>query len=131
MRKTMRRKNKQVGGSHYESLKIEPVELFVKCNTNWFQGEVIKYCSRFLNKNGKQDLLKAIQVCDLADSLGLSIRPLFPIGLGMEDMDFLNKYISQFEYREVLGDIIHYLLFDNNYLLAGAKIVDLKNMYYE
>lgn len=127
-RKTMKRKNKQVGGSHYESLKIEPIELFVKYNVNWFQGEAIKYCSRFLNKNGKQDLLKAIQVCDLADSLGLSIRPLFPIDL---DIDFLNKYISQFEYSEVLGDIIHYLLVDNNYLLAGAKIVDLKNMYYE
>ena len=127
-RKTMRRKNKQVGGSHYESLKIEPIELFVKYNVNWFQGEAIKYCSRFLNKNGKQDLLKAIQVCDLADSLGLSIRPLFPRDL---DMDFLNKYISQFEYSEVLRDIINYLLVDHNYLLAGAKIVDLKNMYYE
>ena len=124
----MKRKNKQVGGSHYESLKIEPIELFVKYNVNWFQGEVIKYCSRFLNKNGKQDLLKAIQVCDLADSLGLSIRPLFSMKL---DRDFLNKYISQFEYSEVFGDIINYLLVDNNYLLAGAKIVDLKNMYYE
>ena len=127
-RKTMRRKNKQVGGSHYESLKIEPIELFVKYNVNWFQGEAIKYCSRFLNKNGKQDLLKAIQVCDLADSLGLSIRPIFIPKL---DNDFLNKYISQFEYSEVLRDIINYLLVDHNYLLAGAKIVDLKNMYYE
>ena len=124
----MKRKNKQVGGSHYESLKIEPVELFVKCNTNWFQGEVIKYCSRFLNKNGKQDLLKAIQVCDLADHLGLSSRPLFPIEL---DLHFLNLYTSQFEYKEVLNDIINYLLVDNNYMLAGAKVVDLKNMYYE
>lgn len=127
----MKRKNKQVGGSHYESLKIEPIELFVKYNVNWFQGEAIKYCSRFLNKNGKQDLLKAIQVCDLADSLGLSIRPLLPLFNIDLDRDFLNKYISQFEYSEVLGDIIHYLLVDNNYLLAGAKIVDLKNMYYE
>ena len=127
-RKIMRRKNKQVGGSHYESLKIEPVELFVKYNVNWFQGEAIKYCSRFLNKNGKQDLLKAIQVCDLANSLGLSIRPIFIPKL---DNDFLNKYISQFEYSEVLRDIINYLLVDHNYLLAGAKIVDLKNMYYE
>lgn len=124
----MKKRNKQVGGSHYESLAIEPIELFVKYNVNWFQGEVIKYCSRFLNKNGKQDLLKAIQVCDLADDLRLNIRPLYPIEL---DMDFLNKYISQFEYKEILGDIIYHMLVDNNYLLAGAKIVDLKNMYYE
>lgn len=128
MMKKMKKRNKQIGGSHYESLAIEPIELFVKYNVNWFQGEVIKYCSRFLNKNGKQDLLKAIQVCDLADDLGLNIRPLYPIEL---DMDFLNKYISQFEYKEILGDIIYHMLVDNNYLLAGAKIVDLKNMYYE
>lgn len=124
----MKKRNKQVGGSHYESLAIEPIELFVKFNLNWFQGEVIKYCSRFLNKNGKQDLLKAIQVCELADSLGLSSKPLFPIEL---DIHFLNLYTSQFEYKEVLNDIIDYLLIDNNYLLAGAKVVDLKNMYYE
>ena len=124
----MKRSNDQVGGTHYQTLDIEPVELFVKFNLNWFQGEVIKYCSRFQRKNGKQDLLKAIQVCDLADSLGLSIRPIFIPKL---DNDFLNKYISQFEYSEVLRDIINYLLVDHNYLLAGAKIVDLKNMYYE
>lgn len=127
-RKIMKRSNDQVGGTHYQTLDIEPVELFVKFNLNWFQGEVIKYCSRFQRKNGKQDLLKAIQVCELADNLGLSSKPLFPIEL---DLHFLNLYTSQFEYKEVLNDIINYLLVDNNYMLAGAKVVDLKNMYYE
>lgn len=126
----MKRKkmNKQVGGSHYESLNIEPIEVFVKFNLNWFQGEVIKYCSRFQNKNGKEDLLKAIQVCDLAGELGLNTKPIFPIEL---DLTFLNKYLDQFEYKEVFQDIFNYLLIDNNYILAGAKIVELKNMYYE
>ena len=91
-------------------------------------SRIIKYCSRFQRKNGKQDLLKAIQVCELANNLGLSSKPLFPIEL---DLHFLNLYTSQFEYKEVLNDIINYLLVDNNYLLAGAKVVDLKNMYYE
>lgn len=59
-RKIMKRSKDQVGGTHYQILDIEPVELFVKFNLNWFQGEVIKYCSRFQRKNGKQDLLKAI-----------------------------------------------------------------------
>lgn len=124
----MKKRNKQVGGSHYESLEIEPVELFIKFNLNWFQGEVIKYCSRFQRNNGKQDLLKAIQVCELANNLCLSSKPLFPIEL---DLQFLNSYTSQFEYKEVLNDIINCLLVDNNYMLAGAKVVDLKNMYYE
>ena len=122
----MKRSNDQVGGTHYQTLDIEPVELFVKFNLNWFQGEVIKYCSRFQRKNGKQDLLKAIQVCELADNLGLGIR--FPICL---DFKFLERYTSQFEYKNILDDIIDCLLVDNNYLLARAKVIELKNMYYE
>lgn len=129
----MKRKktNKQVGGSPYESLNIEPVEVFVRFNLNWFQGEVIKYCSRFKHRNGKEDLLKAIQVCDLAGELGLNTKPLFPLNILDLDKIFLDKYLDQFEYKEVLQDIFNYLLIDNNYALAGAKVVELKNMYYE
>lgn len=49
----------QVGGTHYQ-FEIEPVHLMVKYNLNWFQGEVLKYVSRHTNKNGKQDLEKAL-----------------------------------------------------------------------
>ena len=78
-RMKMKRMNKQVGGSHYENLQFEPVQFFVYMNTNWFQGEIVKYCSRFLNKNGKEDLLKAQQVCQLATQLGLNQANYFMI----------------------------------------------------
>ena len=56
----------QVGGSHYERLKIQPINLFIKYNLNWFQGEAIKYVSRFPNKGGKEDLQKALHIMRLA-----------------------------------------------------------------
>jgi hypothetical protein len=56
----------QVGGSHYGILSIQPVEMIAKYGLNWFQGEVLKYISRYPNKNGKQDLLKAKSILEMA-----------------------------------------------------------------
>lgn len=41
----------------------------VKYNLNWFQGEILKYVSRHTNKNGKQDLEKALHIGDMAIDL--------------------------------------------------------------
>lgn len=56
----------QVGGTHYERLKIQPVKLFVHYKLNWFQGEAIKYPSRFPHKGGLNDLQKAVHIMDMA-----------------------------------------------------------------
>lgn len=56
----------QVGGTHYEKLKIQPVKLFVQYKLNWFQGEAIKYLSRFPHKGGLKDLQKAVHIIDMA-----------------------------------------------------------------
>lgn len=56
----------QVGGTHYERLRIQPISLFVKYNLNWFQGEALKYVSRFPHKGGKEDLQKALHILKLA-----------------------------------------------------------------
>lgn len=56
----------QVGGTHYERLKIQPVKLFIHFKLNWFQGEAIKYPSRFPYKGGLKDLQKAVHIMDMA-----------------------------------------------------------------
>ena len=56
----------QVGGTHYERLKIQPVKLFVQYKLNWFQGEAIKYPSRFPYKGGLNDLQKSVHIMDMA-----------------------------------------------------------------
>ena len=50
---------KQVGGDHYSKLAIQPVEYINKNNLSYLQGNVIKYVTRYKDKNGLQDLQKA------------------------------------------------------------------------
>ena len=57
--------DKQIGGSHYKKFFIQPYEFISKNNLSFFQGNVIKYVCRYLNKNGIQDLEKIIHYCEL------------------------------------------------------------------
>ena len=50
----------QVGGDHYKNLVIQPVEYIIANNLSYLQGSVIKYVTRYQNKNGVEDLQKAI-----------------------------------------------------------------------
>lgn len=56
---------RQVGGSHYQGFEIEPKDFIIQNNLDWCQGNVIKYICRHENKNGKEDLLKAIHVIEM------------------------------------------------------------------
>lgn len=125
-RMKMKRMNKQVGGSHYENLPFEPVQFFVYMNTNWFQGEVVKYCSRFLNKNGKEDLLKAQQICQLATQLGLNQAKLFQDN---DSENFIQQYCNQFEYSDRM-ELICQAVLKNNYPVAHIFIEQLIDRYY-
>ena len=49
----------QIGGGHYKTLKIQPVEYIHANNIPYFEGNVIKYVTRWRCKNGVQDLEKA------------------------------------------------------------------------
>jgi hypothetical protein len=57
--------DKQIGGSHYKDFHIQPYEFISKNGLSFFQGNVIKYVCRYLNKNGIQDLEKIIHYCEL------------------------------------------------------------------
>jgi hypothetical protein len=51
--------DKQVGGDHYKKLKIQPVKFIHANNIGYMEGNVIKYVSRWRDKNGIADLEKA------------------------------------------------------------------------
>ena len=50
----------QVGGSHYKDMAFQPIELIAALRCSFIQGCVIKYISRYKNKNGAQDIKKYI-----------------------------------------------------------------------
>ena len=90
----MKTKNStQVGGDHYDKMEMEPVELIVKLNLNWFQGEVLKYISR--DKNGVEDLHKAIQVCDIAKTMVVVNNPDKNISC-LSVLELIKEYCDQF-----------------------------------
>lgn len=49
---------KQVGGTHYQT-PIQPWDYIVANNLGYLEGNVIKYVSRYKQKNGLEDLKKA------------------------------------------------------------------------
>jgi hypothetical protein len=55
----------QVGGNHYKDLRIQPVEYIHANKLGYFEGNVIKYVSRWRAKNGIMDLHKARHYIDL------------------------------------------------------------------
>jgi len=57
---------KQVGGSHYQSMVIQPSEFINKNNLPFAEGNAIKYLCRHKQKGQKQDLEKAIHYCQMA-----------------------------------------------------------------
>jgi hypothetical protein len=61
----MRALNTQVGGNHYKDMKIQPVEYIIQNNIGYLEGNVIKYISRYKQKNGINDLRKARHYIDM------------------------------------------------------------------
>lgn len=58
-------REKQVGGSHYKDMAIQPSEYIVKNGLGWYEGNAVKYISRHHSKGGKEDIKKAIHYLEL------------------------------------------------------------------
>ena len=57
--------NRQEGGNHYAKHNIQPYTFITSNNLSFFQGNVIKYVIRYMDKNGIEDLKKIIHYCEL------------------------------------------------------------------
>ena len=57
--------SQQVGGDHYCKMAIQPAEYAQLNNLNFIEGCVVKYVSRHRNKNGAEDIKKAIHFLNL------------------------------------------------------------------
>jgi hypothetical protein len=55
----------QVGGDHYKKQAIQPVEYIHANGIGFFEGNVIKYVTRWRDKGGVADLEKAKHYIDL------------------------------------------------------------------
>lgn len=56
---------RQVGGTHYRDMAIQPSEYIYRNGLNWYEGNAIKYVTRHRVKGGKADIEKAIHYLEL------------------------------------------------------------------
>ena len=55
----------QTGGSHYKTLPIQPIEYLVQNKIPYCEANIIKYATRWRDKNGIEDLKKIKHYVDL------------------------------------------------------------------
>ena len=55
----------QVGGNHYQNMAIQPIEYIHANKMPFMDANVVRYISRHRNKNGAEDVRKAIQYCEM------------------------------------------------------------------
>ena len=56
---------KQIGGSHYKDMVIQPSQFINKNKLLFAEGNAIKYICRHAHKGGKEDLKKAIHYIEM------------------------------------------------------------------
>lgn len=57
--------SRQEGGSHYRNYQIQPIEYITANGIGFLAGNVIKYATRYKDKNGPEDIRKAIHYLEL------------------------------------------------------------------
>ena len=57
--------DKQIGGTHYKKMKIQPSKFVIENKLLFPEGNVIKYICRHPYKGGKEDLEKAKHFIDM------------------------------------------------------------------
>jgi len=53
-------KREQIGGNHYNNKKIQPIDYIIENALPYCEGNVVKYVTRHKEKNGAEDIKKAI-----------------------------------------------------------------------
>lgn len=57
--------DKQVGGTHYKTMGMQPVDYIMANNLGYLEGNAIKYVTRYKSKGGVEDLKKAIHYIEM------------------------------------------------------------------
>ena len=83
--------DKQIGGSHYRKMRIQPSEFINKNNLPFAEGNAIKYICRHKHKGERQDLEKAKHYIDMIIERDY---PLIPM---TEEEEYRNAGITKEE----------------------------------
>ena len=106
--------DKQVGGRHYLSGNYQPVELWAALDLNGFQASIIEYVTRHKNKNGAEDIDKAIHFVELANCLCVDLHCQY--------MHVMGKEVQRFYIENKMPEMERYFISE---MLDGAEADEL------
>ena len=108
--------SEQIGGSHYKDMPFQPIKLISMLDLDFFQGNVVKYVSRYKLKDGVRDLEKAKHYCQMAmemekssPRLSMTILQAVFISEGFVTSNGLSKLVADvivYVYRRVWNEAI-------------------------
>lgn len=85
---------KQIGGTHYK-VAIQPWDYITTNNLGYLEGTAIKYLSRWRNKNGIEDLRKAIHFIEKLIEVELANASTAPVERGTVSAALLDKLVNE------------------------------------
>ena len=88
--------DKQIGGTHYRKMKIQPSKFVMENKLLFAEGNVIKYICRHQYKDGKQDLEKAKHFIDMIIERDYLMVPM------TEEEEYRNAGIMKDEIKKKL-----------------------------
>lgn len=91
----MRANNFQVGGTHYNEMDYQPWDFITDYDISYIVGLAIKYICRHRDKNGIEDLKKAIHCLEKAIECNL-----YDIIIGNSHID---SFCEQLNYEDALA----------------------------
>ena len=96
--------DKQVGGTHYRKMKIQPSKFVIENKLLFPEGNVIKYICRHKYKGGKEDLLKAIHFIEMIIERDYTL-PDYMVPM-TEEEEYKNAGITKEEAEKVDSDYL-------------------------
>ncbi len=66
---------RQVQGTHYRNLAIQPTEFCQRNGLDFCCGSILKYLTRHRSKNGREDLCKAKHFVEIREAFPYHVRP--------------------------------------------------------
>lgn len=109
----MKTNNIQIGGTHYKKLKYQPWDFFNDLKLHYLQCCIIKYTVRWRDKNGIEDLKKALHYVDKA--IDLKIKKPF---LKRDNVNLIDDFCYQLGSYETA--IVRYTV---NFRFNAASLV--------
>ena len=99
---------KQVGGNHYNKLKVQPIEFIQETGLGYCTGNVVKYLTR--NKqNRKEDLEKAYHYIELNNEV---YRQKF-MDRFVQEYTVDHEFFTQFKNGKVYAKILYHMRLGN------------------